>query len=130
MKTANKLVGNGGEAAPSIDGRRLQQVLKTLHIAQRVLASGTAQLAAPHVQLAIELLTWRPTGYLMQLFDGDKVESRTRLHPQLSQGYLTSDARSPNCGVASASMHPAVLESSPTVAATLDSGLSAKVKST
>ncbi|MCF8707905.1 hypothetical protein [Rhizorhapis sp. SPR117] len=75
MKAVEEMTGHGGEAA-----HPLHQALKTLQLSQRMLTGGAADLAAPHVQFAIDLiepLARRQTTCLLLPIDGGKMDRRT-----------------------------------------------------
>lgn len=76
MKAVEEMTRHGGEAA-----HPLHQALKSLQLAQRMLTGGAADLAAPHVQLAIDLIEplarRQTTTCLLLPIDGGKMDRRT-----------------------------------------------------
>jgi len=69
---------NRADIASTLDGYPLQHALKALRIAQRILANGAADLAAPHVQLALDLLeplAVRPAACALLPIDGGRLAS-------------------------------------------------------
>lgn len=56
MTAIDRLAGSVTAEVLPVDGRPLQQALKALKIARRILAGSAPDLAGPHVQLAIDLI--------------------------------------------------------------------------
>ena len=57
MRVVERPAGrNRADTMPALDEQSLRSALKTLRIAQRMLANGAAEFAGPHIQLALELL--------------------------------------------------------------------------
>lgn len=57
MSVVERLAGRNSVATKSaLDEQSLRQALKALRLAQRLLANGATDLAAPHLQLALDLI--------------------------------------------------------------------------